>query len=204
MNKKAICLLFLSMLFLAGCASLNGNVPFQYQPSLTGSDKKINKSVGMIVLKDKRPEADISNTKSIKDLPEKVTAKLLEDFEKSDIFTEIHNRKKAEDDIIISGSIKRFMWKATPSPLMFIPFLNLLIYFGVPTYTIEGTAEITLTLKDNKTGELIKSFTESSTATNTYNLYNFKTGDAGAELSEAFRDVAKQLKEEILTKVELE
>ncbi len=204
MNKKAISLFLLSILLLAGCASLNGNVPFQYQPSLTASDKKINKTVGMVVLKDKRPKADISNTKSIKDLEEKVTSKLLEDFEKSDIFAEIHNRKKADDDLYITGNIERFMWKATPSPLTFIPFLNLLIYFGVPTYNIEGVAEITLNIKDNKTGKIIESFTAESKATNSYNLYNFKAGDAGAELSEAFRDVAKQLKEDILKNMGIE
>ncbi|MDD5492981.1 MAG: hypothetical protein PHV60_09950 [bacterium] len=204
MNRKAIYLILLSILLLSGCASLNGNVPFQYQPSLTASDNKIDKTAGMVMLKDNRPKDDVDNTKSIKDLPEKVTAKLLEDFKDSEIFTEIHNRKKAEDDLVISGTINRFKWKATPSPLSFIPILSLLQIFGAPTYTIKGEAEITLKIKDNKTGKILKSFTEASEATNTYNMYNFKAGDAGAELSEAFRDVAKQLKEDILKKLELD
>ncbi len=203
MNKKWIYLFMLSLFILSGCASLNGNVPFQYQPSLTSANKKINKIVGLNLLVDKRPKEDISNTESIKDLPDKITSKLLEDFQKSEIFAKIHYNTEAEDEIVINGSINRFKWKATPNGLMFIPFLNLLIYFGIPTYDITGVTVITLEVKDNKSGQIIKTFRESSESENTYNLYNFKTGDAGAELAESFRDVAKKLKEDLLNKSDL-
>ena len=150
MNKKWIYLFMLSLFILSGCASLNGNVPFQYQPSLTSANKKINKIVGLNLLVDKRPKEDISNTESIKDLPDKITSKLLEDFQKSEIFAKIHYNTEAEDEIVINGSINRFKWKATPNGLMFIPFLNLLIYFGIPTYDITGVTVITLEVKDKK------------------------------------------------------
>jgi hypothetical protein len=195
-------ILIVTFLFLvSGCASLNGSVPFRYQPSLVSTTKKIDKTVGLNMLLDKRPEGDIAYTKSIKDIPEKVTSKLLEDFEKSKLFKEIHFPPQAGDDIVVNGTIDRFMWKLYATPISYIPVLNLVIYFGVPCNEAYGVAGITLEIKDNKTGSIIGRLEESSRVDSSYTLYNFKAGDAGSELEEAFRDVGKKLKEDLLTKV---
>ena len=190
-----------SAAFLSGCASLNGDVPFRYQPSLISSVKKVDKTVGLNMLSDKRPEADLAYTKSIKDISEKVTSKLLEDFEKSKMFKEIHFPAQAGDDIIIDGTINRFMWKLYATPISYIPILNLACYFGVPVNDVYGIAGIALEVKDSKSGKIIGKFEESSRVDNSYTLYNFKAGEAGNELQDAFRDVSKLLKIDLLTKV---
>ncbi len=202
MTKK-ITLLFilgLSMIVLNGCASLNGDVPFRYQPSLVSCNKKIDKTVGLNMLLDKRPDGDKAYTESIKDVSEKVTAKLLEDLDKSKIFKEIHYPSQVGDDIVINGTIDRFMWKFYAKTIYYIPVLNLVCYFGVPYADAYGIAGITLQVKDNKTGKVLYSFAEESKMVNSYTFYNVKAGDSGAELAEAFRDVGKKLKEDLLMK----
>ncbi len=186
-----------------GCASLNANVPFRYQPSLVSSAKKIDKTVGLNMLLDKRPEGDIAYTKSIKDISEKVTAKLLEDFKVSNIFKEIHYPAQSGDDIVINGTIDRFIWKLYATPISYIPILNLVCYFGVPINEAYGIATIALEIKDNKTGSIIGVIEGTSRTDNSYTLYNFKAGEAGTELEEAFREAAKKLKEGLLIKVDL-
>jgi hypothetical protein len=191
-------LLFLMLLF-SGCASLNSSIPFQYQPSLVSATQRIDKTAGLNMLLDKRPEGDIAYTKSIKDLSEKVTAKLLEDFDKSKLFKEIHYPTKSSDDIVINGRIDRFMWKFYSTPISYI--MPLFVYFGMPAYEAYGIAAITLEIKNNKTGAVITKTQEYSRVDSSYTIYNFKAGEAGAELQEAFRDVAKKLKEDLLKKV---
>ena len=93
------------------------------------------------------------------------------------------------------------MWKMYATPISYIPVVSLLIYFGVPCQEAYGLATITLELKDQKTGAILGTFKETSKVTTAYTLYNFKAGEAGAELSEAFRDIAKKLKEAILEKM---
>ena len=199
---RSLVICSIALLMLSGCVSLNSSVPFQYQPSLIASTNQINMIAGLNMLKDARPDGDISYTKSIKDVSEKVTAKLLEDFQKSGLFKEIQYPAQADNDIVISGSIDRFIWKSYASPIAFIPFVNILIYFGVPCQEAYGIAEITLEVKDNKADKLLGRFTESLKEENSYTLYNAKAGEAGAELQEAFRNVAKKLKEDILKAVQ--
>lgn len=202
MGKK--CLMFLLFLclttLLSGCASLNGDVPFRYQPSLISYNKQIDKTVGLNMLEDRRPEGDVAYTKSIKDVAEKVTSKLLEDFEKTKLFKEIHYPPQPGDDIVIEGNINRFIWKFYSSPISYIPGINLAIYFGAPCYEAYGIAGITLEVKDGS-GSIIAKIDELSEVKDSYSLYNFKAGEAGAELSEAFRDVAKKLKEKLVIKL---
>jgi len=192
---KKMLVLVLLCFGLYGCASLNSSVPFRYQPSLIASNKTIDKVVGLNLLSDKRPEIDVSYTKSIKDISEKVTAKLLEDFDKSKLFKEIHFPARTTDDIVISGTIDNFIWKMYATPINYIPVLGLVVIFGVPEYEAYGIAGITLEIKDNKSGTIIGKLEETSRQESEYTMYNFKTGEAGAELEEAFRDVAKKLKE---------
>ena len=199
MRRKKISLFIASILILfsTGCASLNGNVPFQYQPSLLASSETINKDAGMNLLIDQRPEGDKSYTKSIKDIPEKVTSKLIEDFEKSRLFKDIHFSSKTGDALIIEGTVNRFMWKLYDTPIGYVPLLNIVLFFGVPCYESYGIADITLTIKDSANNRVLGKFHSESKVTDEYSIYNFKAGEAGAELAEALRNVAKDLKQQI-------
>lgn len=153
------------------------------------------------MLIDKRPEGDVAYTKSISDISEKITSKLLEDFNASKVFKEVHYPPQREDDIIINGTVDRFMWKFYATPIYYIPILNLVCYFGVPYSEAYGIAGISLEIKDNKTGAIIGTLQESSRFDSSYTFYNFKAGDAGTELEDAFRDTAKKLKEDLLTRI---
>ncbi len=161
MIRRCICFFFFAIvvILVSGCASLKGDVPFRYQPSLIPVTQKVDKIAGINMLTDNRPKGDISYTVSIKDISEKVTSKLLEDFEKSKIFTEIHYPAQLDDDIVINGTIDRFIWKLYATPVAYIPLLP---YFGVPCYEAYGIAGVTLKMQDNKTGTLFGEFSEES------------------------------------------
>lgn len=201
MQETISLILCFSVLFLSGCASLNGDVPFRYQPSLLSTNQKINKTAALNLLTDLRPQGDKAYTESIKDISEKVTSKLLEDFEKSKIFKDIHFSITTQDDFIINGTINRFMWKLYNTPISYIFILNLVEFLGVPSSEAYGIVDITLEIKDNKTGQIIGHFQEYSKQSSSYTIYNFKAGECGAELSDAFREVVKKLKEDMLTKM---
>lgn len=188
-------------ILLQGCATLNGSVPFKYVPSLATGEPS-NLRVGMEKFVDKRPDDDRSATESINDVDEKVTAKLLEDFRSSQIFTAIDLPVQREnDDLIMQGEIKRFYWKLKPSPIVFIPFISIAVYFGAPTYYVDGIAKLDVRFVNPKTGEVVASYDKSSTKAETYSIYSFKAGEAGAELAESFRDVSKQIKEAIFSDI---
>ena len=185
-------------LLLQGCATLVGSVPFKYVPSLAGGEP-LNVRLGMEKLVDKRPDGDRSATESITDVDEKVTAKLLEDFRSSQMFAAVDFPIQSDkDDLILKGEIKRFYWKLTPSPIIFIPLINLLIYFGIPIHDAEGIANVHVQLVSSKTGKVLAEYDKTSTRTATFTLYNLKAGEAGSELADAFRDVAKQIKDAVL------
>lgn len=198
-----VVLIGIFLVLVSGCASINSNIPFQYQPSLIAVDKRINKSVGINMFEDIRPEKDKGYTKSIKDLPEKVTAKVIEDFEKSKIFDAVHYPTQETDDLVINGKINRFMWQMYSSTVSYIPGVNLALYFGAPAYEAYAVADITLEVKDNRTGKILGNFNKSSEIKNPHTLYNVKAGEYGAELAEAFRDVIKALKEDILLNLDV-
>ncbi len=200
MLKRLNLLLILGVVFFAsGCTSLKGNVPFQYQPSLISKTKSIDKSVGFNILEDNRPKADVKSTKkTIKDVPNKVTYKLMEDFKASEIFREVNYPPSASDDIIINGTLNRFRWRIKPLFTAFIPYLPL---FGVPIQKDIGEADITLRVVDAKTGLLIKEINGAYKDELTYTLYNASVGEAGSELAEALRESVKQLKTKVLTEV---
>lgn len=195
-KRLHFCCIILSV--LTGCASLNSNTPFRYQPSLISQSSSIDKIAGIKILLDKRPKEDIAYTKNITDVCEKVTAKLLEDFKTSGIFKEIHYPAKSGDEVVIGGSIERFTWKLYSTPLGFIPLIG---YLGVPTLKGEGIATIVLEVRDAKTDAVIATLEESAKIENYFTVYNFKIGDSGTELEDAFREAGRKLKEDLLTKV---
>jgi hypothetical protein len=199
MPKKYYSYFYIILLFIsAGCASLNSNAPFRYQPSLLPVANTIDKTVGIEILTDKRPPKDIAYTKNITDIAQKITAKLLEDFKASKLFREIHYSIQKDDDIIITGTIDRFTWKLSPHPLSYIPLIS---YFGTPTFKAEGLAALTLEVKDKKTGIVLATLQDSANIKNSFTVYNFKVCECGTELEDAFRELGKKLKEDLLSKV---
>jgi hypothetical protein len=198
---KLITIFCFAAVLIQGCATLNGTVPFKYVPSLATGEPS-NLRLGMEKLDDKRPDDDRLATKTIDDVDEKVTAKLLEDFRSSQMFSVIDFPiQKDKDDLIMKGEIRRFYWELHPIPIVFIPFINILLAFDIPTYYADGTTELNVKLVSSNTGKVLAEYDKTSTKTETYSLYNFKDGEEGAELAEAFREVSKQLKEAILSDI---
>ena len=199
MSEKIRILLAVSILIIcfSGCVSLNGNLPFEYQPSLLSSSHTIDKKVGMDLFQDGRPKDDVENTESIKDISEKITSKLIEDFEKSKLFEDLHFSQRVEDDLIIEGTVNRFMWEMHMTPIVYIPLVNFAVYFGATCIKSNGIADITLVVKDAKNGKALGTFQADSKVSESYTMYKMKAGAAGAELAEAFRTVAKDLKQQI-------
>ena len=186
-------------LLLQGCATLVGTVPFKYVPSLA-TGEPFSLRLGMERLVDKRPDGDRSATESIPDVDEKVTAKFLEDFRSSQMFIAVDFPVQGDkDDVVLKGEIMRFYWKLTPNPIAFIPIINLLVYFGLPVHEAEGVATLRVQLVSVKTGQTMAEYEKTSTRTASFSIYNFKAGEAGSELADAFRDVAKQIKDAIVT-----
>lgn len=187
---------------VSGCASLNGDAPFRYQPALMPVNKTIDKVAGLNLIIDKRPEGDIAYTKKIKDIPDKITSKLLEDFDKSKIFKDIHYPVRDTDDLVIDATLNRFMWKLYVKGWVYVPYLGLFLEIvGVLCGTLYGVADITLEVRDVKSGAVVGTFNETSMVKNAYTIYNTPAGDAGAELADALRDVVKKLKIAILNKI---
>jgi len=186
------------LLCLTGCSiTLNSNVPFAYQPSLPVADTTAYR-LGVEKLQDRRPPEDRETTEDIRDVDEKVTVKLMEDLRGSNLFAGVTFPPKAErDDLILSGEVRRFFWKVSMSPIIWIPIFNLAMYFGAPIYDIEAVAQIRLSIVDSKTGRAMGEYTKVAYRENAYSLYSMKAGEAGAELADALRDVVKQLKEAI-------
>jgi len=187
----------------SGCTHLNSEVPFSYEPSSVAVSKNIEKTAGFNLLLDKRPESDIAYTDVIKDVSEKVTVKIIEDFDRSKIFKEIYFPLRGNEDVVINGTLNRFMWKKHVWKWEYIPGVDLLLeLMGVPGMTFDATADITLEFKDAKSGEVLGVFRQSSTTTRTVNAYaNPLPQNVGGELSDAFREVVNKLKCDLLEKI---
>ncbi len=199
-NVLLIAVALFSVGLLSGCASLKGNVPFQYQPSLISNTERINKSVGFNIVKDGRSQQDIkSNEKTLKDVPNKVTYKMMEDFKSSGIFEEVNFPSQESDDIIINGTLNRFSWKVNTNwfSVIFFP----LVYLGLPLETHVGDVDISLEIVDKESGKVLGNIQGSGSESSTYSLYNYPVGEFGSELAEAFRESVKQLKEKMLSEI---
>lgn len=157
---------------IQGCATYDINMTaFEYIPSLPSSEP-INIRVGIEKLLDKRPETDPSTTKDTVDLDGRITHKLFEDFQSSKIFSEVdYPVKKEKDVLIIKGDIKRFYCKDT------------FYYGGITSFKTE--VNLYVQLVDSGTGKVVAEYDKSSLRKDS--------------LSEAFRDVVKQIKENIVS-----
>ena len=190
-------LLFLSLLLAtqAACASLNGEVPFRYTPSLPTA-QPVPLTAGMAIFEDQRPEDQRKKMKSIADVDEKVTAKFLDDVRTSGVFTQVNFPPTGQEDLQLRPRITSFVWRAKPSPILYIPIVQLSMYFGVPMYTIEATAAFEVDAVD--ASGVIKTYAGEFTQVTKQSLYNSTAGEMGAELADAFRAASKQIKDEMM------
>ncbi len=194
---KRIILALCCLLLMSGCSTLNGSVPFRYVPSLSTMPQN-DAAIGMDKFVDSRPADDREVTKAIPDVDEKVTSKVLEDFRSSGMFARVDFPARADKDaFIVKGEIKRFYWKTKHNPIKFIPFVNLLLLLGITSYNIEAVVDLRVQILDAKTGAVLSEYDKTSTKTESATLYDNKSGESGAELAEAFREVVKQIKDGI-------
>jgi hypothetical protein len=190
------------MCSFTGCASYKcGDKVFQYKPIPVSTTGKIEKTVGLNILVNGLPEKDRKYTESISNLCEKITAKILEDFEMSGLFTNIHLGSQPGDDIAINGTVSRFVWEYRQNPKTWIPLTGM---FEPSGWFTNGTVDISLDLKENKTGTVIGVFQKSSEIKGSYGMYemvgHMHGDEAEIELTNAFRDVVLGLKQNILVK----
>jgi hypothetical protein len=154
--------------------------------------------LGMEKFVDSRPPDDRETTKSIPDIDEKITIKVLEDLQTSRIFADIEIPARREaDDLILKGEIRRFYWKTTHNPLKYVPLLQIVMLLGIPSEHVEAVVDLKITLLDAKTNTVLAEYDKTSTRTETATMFNTKSGESGAELAESFRDVMKQVKDNI-------
>lgn len=197
MKIRVSLLCLLTLMLVTGCSTLNGSVPFRYVPSLN-SIPRTDAVLGMEKFVDSRPLDDREVTESIPDIDEKITIKVLEDLRTSRIFADIEIPARREsDDLVLKGEIKRFYWKTTHNPLKYVPLLQVVMLLGIPSEHVEAVVDLKITLVDAKTNEVLAVYDKTSTRTDTATMYRTKSGESGAELAESFRDVMKQVKDNI-------
>jgi len=201
----------LTLWFCAGCVHqyhYKENL-FDYQPTSVSVRQRIDKVVGLNILLDQRPENELGKRPPDKRLyhnfAQNVTELLLQDFQKSQIFKEIHSPAQATDDIIISGSITRFFFEGWEKTWLgkayeswwsfFFPPISLSLLFGVPYANEYCIIEISLEVKDNKANAILANFTESAKAVQGISM---GTNKLGQDVTEAFRQVAEKLKSNLL------
>ena len=212
MSKKIlISFVLLTLGLCAGCAHqchYKDNL-FDYQPTSISARHRINKVAGLNILLDQRPENELSKRPPDKRLyhnfAQNVTELLLQDFQKSQIFKEIHSPAQTTDDIIINGSITRFFFEGWEKTWLgkayeswwsfFFPPISLSLLFGVPYANEYCIIEISLEVKDNKTNAILANFTESAKAVQGISI---GTNKLGQDVTEAFRQVVEKLKSNLL------
>lgn len=201
-NKWALGLFMVgAVLFSSGCLHLSATVPFQYEPIPILNEGPIPRSVGFNVLADERPRGDRVRTRSVENLPEKVTAKLTEDLRKLRIFGAVHYPATEKDDVIVTGAIRRFSWKAYRGPLAGIPLINLFEATGLPMGLAGGVTEIRLEMKDGKTGVGLGTVSASAHARHVFNMFDVIPEAVGVELSESFQAAEAQLNKKLISRL---
>ena len=194
--------MFCWLFLLSGCSTLNGSVPFHYVPSLSSINQN-SAVLGMEKFVDRRPAEDREATKSIPDIDEKITAKVLDDLKSSRMFADVHFPARSnEDNLIIKGEIKRFYWKTKHNPIKFIPIVQMLLLLGITSHNVEAVVELKVQILDAKTGAVLSEYDKSSIKTDSGTLYVNTSGESGSELAEAFRDVVKQIKDSLAADIQ--
>lgn len=182
---------------------------FDYQPTSVPLRQRIDKVVGLNTLLDQRPENELSKRPPDKrlyhDFAQNVTDFLLQDFQMSNLFKEIHSPAQTTDDIVISGSINRFFFEGWKKTWLgnayeswwgfFFPPISLSLLFGAPYANEYCIIDISLEVKDNKANTTLARFTESAKAVQGISM---GTNKLGQDVTEAFRQVTRRLKENLM------
>ncbi len=150
--------------------------------------------VGFVPLEDKRPTEDISYMTSVR---EKVSSKIFDTLKSIELFDDMHSPAKPEDYLVITGEIRRFGWESFDTMISYIPGLNVLPFFGLPSNRVDSEAEIYLVLKNTRSGEVILDFSELSKKRKKYNIYNFKQERAEEDLAQCFDIVLNKIRRRI-------
>jgi len=150
--------------------------------------------VGFVPLEDKRPTEDISYMTSVR---EKVSSKIFDTLQSIELFDDMHSPDKPEDYLVMTGEIRRFGWESFDTMISYIPGLNVLPFFGLPSNRVDSEAEIYLVLKNTRSGEVILDFSESSKKRKKYNIYNFKQERAEEDLAQCFDIVLNKIRRRI-------
>ncbi|MDD5006251.1 MAG: hypothetical protein PHS93_07145 [Candidatus Omnitrophica bacterium] len=195
MKKISIFILVLALGAFSGCASLHTKARGASGEKQAAIENDIPITIGFNLLEDKRPQEDVSYMTSVR---EKVSGEILKMLRDEGIFDEIHFPALEKDSIVICGEIKKFNWVSFDTMISYIPGLNVLPFFGLPSTRVYSEAEIYLELKKNRTNDVIFGFIESYKKETTYNIYNFKTERANADLASCFDVILKRIKEKIL------
>lgn len=202
MNKslgymKVLAVFLTCTVMMSGCIRLKGNTVFEYVPNLPKGQVPVKVTVEEF--EDLRAEADKKRTRDIEPVARKVSRKIYEDFKDSELFEKIFSGENEAADIIVKGRISNFYWKNSYKWYAFVPYLNLILLFGVPAGQFKGEVKLTVDLVTHKSGVLIASYEEYSMKEDTYSGYRSFWGlTAGAETSEAFRLTVENIKTRIL------
>lgn len=219
LRNTVIWIILICLSLCSGCASSSNryiNFLSQYHISPLPSEKRINKIVGLNNLTDNRPLKEKDDLpfycgKLDKPASDIVTLILLKDFKKSRLFKEIHYPAQPTDDIIINGSInglftdfKLTSWgkfSEVDFPIIrFFPFLFCWPdIFGVPVSEGYTVIDISLEVKDNKTGVIITPINASSKEEQKNRIFIFYPTKNSAAI--AFCNVAKKLKKDLAEKI---
>lgn len=203
----------LSLLLFSGCAPryFKENL-FDYQLSSIPAHQRIDKVAGLNLLLDQRPEDELGKCPPDKRLyhnfAQNVTNLLLQDFQKSQLFKEIHSPAQSTDDIVINGSINRFFFEHGEKTWVgksyeqwwsfFFPLISLSLLCGAPYANEYCIIDISLEVKENKINTTFINFRESAKAVQGLGM---RTGECGRDVTKAFRQVAEKLKEDLSAKI---
>lgn len=152
-------------------------------------------NVGFKLLEDKRPVSDISYMTSVR---EKVSSNILEAIKDTKIFSQINFPPSPDDEIIISGEIRKFNWNSYDTMISYIPVFNVFNLFGLPSTRTHGEVEIYLEVRDIKSDKTILSFSEQFQKGSRYNIYNFKPSKATQDLVHCFDILLEKIRQRLL------
>lgn len=184
----------------AGCAALpKGTVLFQHAPLLPKGSIPVKAE--LTTFKDSRPTGEREALRNVSGVADQITAVALRDFKEARVFESIELTGELRDvDVLLRGEVRSFSWDSSYNGLQFIPYVNLLAVFGVPTGKTTWKVALYLEVVDAKTQQVIASYTKSSEDERSFTLYNATDHRAsgGEEASNAFRVVMNDLQSAIL------
>ncbi len=196
-KKYVVCLVMIAHLF-SGCIRLKGNTVYEYVPDLPKGTVPV--TVTVETFEDLRPESDRKKTKDIEPVAQKITRKVYDDFKDSQLFEKILSGSDASSDLVVKGRVYSFYWKNRYQWYDFVPYLNLILLFGVPAGRFTGEVELAVDLISKNSGKIIGSYKDHAKKEDTYTGYRSFWGlEAGAETSEAFRLAVQNIKAGILS-----